>query len=151
MSDSSMSVRAMQTNDASQCAALDSVVNLTPWSENQFLESLDAGHVCVVSESNDVVSGFAVFSVVLEEAMLLCIAVNPDDQAKGLGTALLGNGLQRLKEQGALRCVLEVRESNKKAQAFYNKHSFSQIGLRKAYYPAIDGRENALVYERNDF
>jgi ribosomal-protein-alanine N-acetyltransferase len=51
-------------------------------------------------------------------------------------------------EQGAGKIYLEVRPSNTAARALYATHGFAEIGVRRDYYPAADGRENAIVMER---
>jgi len=49
---------------------------------------------------------------------------------------------------GAGKLFLEVRPSNDRAVALYRHFGFRQIGLRKAYYPAAIGREDALVFDK---
>ena len=49
---------------------------------------------------------------------------------------------------GALRLLLEVRPSNRQAIDFYRRFGFKQIGVRRAYYPAAAGREDALVFDK---
>ena len=46
---------------------------------------------------------------------------------------------------GATTLLLEVRPSNAKALAMYRHFGFAQIGVRRGYYPAASGREDALV------
>ncbi len=48
-------------------------------------------------------------------------------------------------ELGASTLLLEVRPSNEKALALYRHFGFQQIGVRRGYYPATGGREDALV------
>lgn len=115
-----------------------------PWSPGQFKDSL-AAHHCLVLEIDDVLVGFSIYSQVLDEFNLLDIAISPDYCQRGYGNYLLSAGLENCIKEQARQCYLEVRESNKSAIALYEKLDFMQIGLRKNYYPAIQGRENALI------
>lgn len=64
----------------------------------------------------------------------------------GLGRQLLNELITQLRQKGILTLWLEVRESNKKAQALYDSLGFNQVDIRKNYYPTLDGkRENAVV------
>ena len=49
---------------------------------------------------------------------------------------------------GARRMLLEVRPSNRQAVTFYLRSGFTQIGVRRGYYPAAAGREDALVFDK---
>lgn len=47
--------------------------------------------------------------------------------------------------RGAQHVFLEVRPSNLRAKALYSRFGFRQVAVRPGYYPAIAGREDALV------
>ena len=82
----------------------------------------------------------------LDEATLFNIAIDPQKQGLGLGRQLLNELITQLRQKGILTLWLEVRESNKKAQALYDSLGFNQVDIRKNYYPTPDGkRENAVV------
>ena len=90
--------------------------------------------------------GFAICQTVLDEATLFNIAIDPQKQGLGLGRQLLNELITQLRQKGILTLWLEVRESNKKAQALYDSLGFNQVDIRKNYYPTADGkRENAVV------
>ncbi|WP_233116823.1 ribosomal protein S18-alanine N-acetyltransferase [Aggregatibacter actinomycetemcomitans] len=92
------------------------------------------------------IDGFAICQTVLDEATLFNIAVDPQQQGLGLGRRLLSELMTQLKQKSILTLWLEVRESNKKAQALYDSLGFNQVDIRKNYYPTPDGkRENAVV------
>lgn len=108
-------------------------------------------HLCYVLESeNGGLKGVAVFQRVLDEAELLYIVINKEDQGQGLGWQFLTGLVDRLLEQGVATFFLEVRESNVAAQRLYQKLGFSQVGVRKNYYPqtALGPQESALLYQR---
>ncbi|CAA0124062.1 Ribosomal-protein-alanine acetyltransferase [Halioglobus japonicus] len=139
--------------DAQTLAAIDASVNIHPWSEAQFAAACTAseGNLswALVAEEKAVVVGFAVVSLVLDEATLLSIAVDPQRQRRGLGRALLLAALARAQSEGALRCLLEVRESNTAARVLYTASGFTLDGVRKNYYPCGDTREDALLMSKS--
>jgi ribosomal-protein-alanine N-acetyltransferase len=53
--------------------------------------------------------------------------------------------MQLARERGAQRIFLEVRPSNLAAKALYCRFGFRELAVRPGYYPALDGREDALV------
>ncbi len=93
----------------------------------------------------DQLIGFLIGEWVLDEATLINIAVMPDYQGQGVGKRLLGQFLSWAEEQFCRQVLLEVRVSNKGAIGLYQSFGFERIGVRKGYYPAVDGREDAWV------
>jgi ribosomal-protein-alanine N-acetyltransferase len=89
--------------------------------------------------------GFAAYRSVTEDAELLNLAVTPGQQRRGVGSALVRAGVERLREKGARRVWLEVRESNHGAREFYRRIGFVQQGRRPDYYN--DPCEDALLLE----
>jgi len=79
------------------------------------------------------------------EAHLLNLSVAAAHQHQGHGSALLADVLRLARELGARTLFLEVRPSNLGAQALYRRFRFRRVGLRRGYYPAQGGREDALV------
>lgn len=130
---------------------IEQQLQLTPWSERNFRDSLAAEHTLQIMRCDGVVAGYSVTMVVLDEAHLLNIGVAPPWQRRGLGAWLLGQVLSAARAQGA-RCVfLEVRASNLPALALYQRFGFQRIGQRKGYYalaPGVSEREDALVLQR---
>ena len=90
--------------------------------------------------------GFALFTLLDQEAELIKIAVSPKAQSKGLGTKLLETGMQEAEKQGVSHFFLEVRKSNEAAQKLYLRQGFKQTGERKDYYK--QPREDALIYSK---
>ena len=79
---------------------------------------------------------------------LLNIGVARQHQGKGLGARLLRHVMASAMHHGGLRMFLEVRPGNARAVDLYRQFGFRQIGRRKDYYPARDGREDALIFEK---
>jgi [ribosomal protein S18]-alanine N-acetyltransferase len=61
---------------------------------------------------------------------------------------LLEHLVERARSEGARVLYLEVRPSNRPALALYRRADFIRIGVRKSYYRAENGREDALVFAR---
>jgi ribosomal-protein-alanine N-acetyltransferase len=87
--------------------------------------------------------GYAGLWLMTDEAHITTIAVSPDYQGYGIGELLLLGLIERAQQIGARWLTLEVRVSNKVAQALYEKYTFKEMGLRRRYYS--DNNEDALV------
>jgi [ribosomal protein S18]-alanine N-acetyltransferase len=142
--------RPAAPGDAPALAALDRLVNPSPWSESQFSEvcapqaHAGTGRALVILADTQAL-GFVVFSRVLDEACIHNIAVDPSLQGGGMGRLLLGAALHQSLGEGATRCYLEVRASNGSARGLYEQLGFQLDGLRKNYYTTAAGREDALL------
>ncbi|MFN8901906.1 MAG: ribosomal protein S18-alanine N-acetyltransferase, partial [Lysobacteraceae bacterium] len=79
------------------------------------------------------------------EAHLLTLCIDPVQQGRGLGRRLLRRMIDLARWHMADRVFLEVRPSNPTAIALYRSEGFNEIGTRPRYYPAKDGREDAIV------
>lgn len=105
----------------------------------------------LVARENDAVLGFAAYSLVLDEATLLNLAVVAERRGQGVGQALLRDGDERLRRRGINRVLLELRRSNAAALHVYTKQGFSSDGRRAGYYPASnDGAaEDAVLMSKH--
>ena len=139
-----MIVRPLLPADLYALLALDAATNPHPWTAAQWQDSL-AQHLCLGLEDHGALSGLAVAMLLPDEAELLLIAVDPAQQGHGLGRELLAALRTELAAGKRQKLFLEVRASNLRAQQFYATAGLSEIGRRKNYYPAIDGREDALL------
>jgi ribosomal-protein-alanine N-acetyltransferase len=141
-------VRTAEMTDAIALAGLDKRVNPSPWSEQQFAVACEGERnreQILLVGSGGQMQGFVVYSQVLDEASIHNIAVNPGIQRRGLGELLLSTALTRVRDAGARRCFLELRASNEAAHSLYRKLGFQPDGLRKGYYQAASGREDAVL------
>lgn len=129
--------------------AMEVSANHFPWSLHQFHDSFSIGDFGWGIERANLLVAFALFSHVIDEATLLNIVVHPHWQRRGLARELLVHGLRQLSERGATRCLLEVRVSNLGAIALYSSLGFGVDGRRRDYYPAHNGREDALLMSRD--
>lgn len=116
-----------------------------PWTEGIMRDCLRARYSCWVYEAGDSVIGYGVLSVGAGEAHILNISVHPQYQGCGLGRELMVHLLELARSHGADTAFLEVRPSNRAAVHLYESLGFNQAGLRRDYYPAARGREDALI------
>lgn len=138
----------MNERDLDGVAALEASLQVFPWSRGNFTDSLQAGYsVWVLRLGGDLI-GFSVVMSVLDEAHLLNIGVAESYQGQGYGARLLRHAMECARLGGARTLFLEVRPSNERAVELYRHFGFRQIGLRKGYYPAIAGREDALIFDK---
>jgi ribosomal-protein-alanine N-acetyltransferase len=148
----SANVRLARTDDAELLVEIDGLVNASPWSPAQFevacASAMEASESVLVLEHGGRVCGFIIFSRVLDEVCIHNLAVHPAQQGEGFGRKLVVAALELAKQQGAGRCLLEVRASNTAARGLYEALYFHLDGVRKNYYRAATGREDALLMSR---
>jgi ribosomal-protein-alanine N-acetyltransferase len=120
-----------------------------PWSEGVFRDCIRTGHCCWLFESQGVIEAYGIMSVVLREAHLLNLCVRPRCQRRGLGRHMLMYLLSLAGRHRAETVLLEVRPSNRIALGLYQSLGFNEVGLRRAYYPAASGREDAVILARS--
>jgi [ribosomal protein S18]-alanine N-acetyltransferase len=140
-----VSFRAMQESDLDAVLAVEFAAFSHPWTRGIFLDCIKSGHECWLAFSGLQQVGHGVVSAAAGESHLLNITIKPESQGNGYGLALLEHLMSRARTRDAEVTFLEVRESNRSAAALYERFGFNEIGRRRNYYPAVGGREDALV------
>lgn len=135
----------MREADLDQVAAAEQALYEFPWTRGNFRDSLLAGYSAWVCRDGSVLAGYTVMVVCLDEAHLLNVSVLEAYQGQGLGRSILESLLAIAREGGAQQMYLEVRPSNERAQHLYRSMGFQPVGRRRGYYPAREGREDAIV------
>ncbi len=135
----------MRPEDLPAVSALEILSYEFPWSSGVFGDCLKVGHSCWVLCVDQAIAGYGILSTGAGEAHLLNLCVGPDYRSRGLGRHLLGRLLDVARWNRVERVFLEVRPSNLLAKALYESVGFKQIGVRPRYYPARNGREDAIV------
>lgn len=143
-----LEMRPMEEADVPDVLAVERAGYPHPWTDGIFRDCLRAGYCCWVLEVEGRMIGHGVLSVAVGEAHILNVCVHPDWQAKGFGRRILERMLRLAREHEADTAFLEVRVSNTVAQRLYESAGFNEIGLRRGYYPAHKGREDAVVYAK---
>ena len=138
-------LRPMVEEDLGAVMAIEARAYPFPWTLGIFRDCLRAGYpACVLAQERRVI-GYFLMSLAADEAHVLNVCIAPEQQGCGHGRKLLRSILQIARGRGAQRVFLEVRPSNTGAIALYFDIGFNEIGRRPRYYPASEGREDAVV------
>ena len=140
-------IRKMQQADVENVMAIEQEVVDFPWNYSIFSDCIKVGYGCWVLEDEAELLGYGLLSVAAAEGHILNLVIKSDRQHQGLGRRLLIHLVEQAKKLKAVSVYLEVRRTNEIAYNLYIKTGFIMIGERKDYYPAIDGREDALILE----
>ena len=139
--------RPMSLADVAAVAAVERASYAFPWSEGVFRDCVRVGYFCRVIEAAGEIGGYGIMSCGAGEAHILNICVRGDLRSGGVGRRLMTYLLERARELHMQDVFLEVRPSNGVAIRLYETLGFARVGLRKGYYQAAGGREDALVYK----
>ena len=140
-----LSIRVMADADVTGIMKIETRAYAFPWTAGIFRDCMGAGYCCYVLEKNADIVAYAVMSVAAKEAHILNICVSPDMREEGYGYALMDKLVALARQLHADMMFLEVRPSNEAARRLYDKLGFNEIGTRRNYYPAAQGREDALI------
>lgn len=140
-----MNLEPMLADDLPIIHGIEVTANQFPWSLKNFEDSLQAGYQGFVVRENQQIIAYALVQHVLDEAHLLNICVRPDRQGRGLGRQLLNTVIDAVSLRGSNLMLLEVRRSNRRAQELYLSAGFNEMAIRRGYYPAVQGREDAVL------
>ena len=138
-------LRPMTASDLDAIMAIERVNFPFPWTEGNFKDSMNSGYMCLVMEQGKQLMGYAILMMVLDEAHLLNISVAQSHQGQGWGRYLLVQMMEMGREKGGLNMFLEARPSNRSALGLYESMGFNEMGIRPGYYPAHNGREDAVL------
>lgn len=148
-SDEAPTLRPMREHDLTRLIEVEQRAYEFPWTLGIFGDCLRAGYCCWSLLLGERLIGYSIMVVTLDEAHILNICVDPDYQRRGFAQKLLDQLLQLALRHRASMVFLEVRPSNLAARQLYARNGFAQIAVRRNYYPAHEGREDALVLSRN--
>ena len=151
-------ISSLETTDLPAAYHIEQRAHAFPWSEKTFASNQGERYLNFQLTQNGKMAAFAITQVVLDEATLFNIAVDPDYQRQGLGRALLEHLIDELEKRTGYKIVgnklekrgvatlwLEVRASNAAAIALYESLGFNEATIRRNYYPTTDGREDAII------
>lgn len=140
-----IAIRAMRDDDVPLVAAVERGSYQFPWTEGIFRDCVRVGYLCRVVEVAGVVIGHGIVSAGAGEAHILNVCVRAEFRCRGVGRQLLRYLLERSRALGMAEAFLEVRPSNISAIRLYQSLGFEQVGVRRGYYQATNGREDAAV------
>lgn len=138
-------LRPMTVDDIPRVLEIERQSFRTPWPSDAYFHELKENRLAayIVAKVDDRLVGYAGMWVILDEAHITTIAVEPALRGQKVGERLLVGLIDAALERGARWMTLEVRKSNLTAQNLYRKYGFREIGTRKGYYS--DNREDAIV------
>ena len=136
----------MQPGDLDAVVAIERAIYSHPWTRGNFVDALRADYACWVWREAGALVGYYVLAAAVGEAHLLNFSIAATHQRRGCGSTLLERVIAQARELQARSVFLEVRPSNAGAQRLYQRFGFRRVALRRGYYPAHRGREDALVY-----
>lgn len=140
-------IRPMLEQDLTDVMLIESAAYPFPWTQSIFQDCFKKNYYNYILEDNQILVGYALMLIAHpSEAHILNICVHPDYQNCGYGRILLHYLLGVARQKSVEEILLEVRPSNKSAIRLYHNLGFNQIGVRRNYYPAKNGRENALMF-----
>jgi len=135
----------MREGDLAEVMAIENAIYSHPWTQGNFADSLRAGYECRTWRLAGELVGYFVLMAAAGEAHLLNLSIAEPHQRRGHGAALLQEAAGLARKLGAQNVFLEVRPSNRAAQDLYTRFGFRKVAVRRGYYPAHSGREDALV------
>ncbi len=138
-------LRPMEERDIAEVIEIERLAYAYPWSKGVMIDCLRIGYCAWVLEYEGLIGAYAFMTVAAGEAHLLNLCVKPRWQGMGFGRTLLAHLVDEVADRGAEVIFLEVRPSNEAARRLYAGAGFVEVGTRPGYYPAAEGREDALV------
>ncbi len=142
--DARFRIRSAALADSAALVAIERRCFSDPWSEPSFRESLASDLTFgLVAETDRGIAGYLIGREAAGSGEILNLAVAPEFRRRGIGGELLEVGLEAFQRRRAHEVFLEVRESNRSAQALYLARGFRPVGQRASYYR--NPREDALV------
>ena len=139
--------RRLSALDLDAVTAIEEAIYPHPWTRGNFRDSLTAGYHCWIVECGGDIAGYTVVAIAADEAHLLNLSVAAPWQRRGIGREAVNFVARLARDYGAGKILLEVRPSNIAALALYSSTGFSEIAVRRDYYPAGAGREDAVVLQ----
>ena len=143
--ESLLGFRPMLEEDLDQVMAIEETAYAFPWTMTIFQDCLRIGYCCWVLERDGRIIGYGVMSIAVGECHILNICVDPEYQNMGHGEMVLDYLLDLAQKHNADMAFLEVRPSNDVARRLYQNKGFDEVGMRRNYYPAMFGREDAVI------
>lgn len=146
----SLAFHKMRRRDLAAVLRIERQTFPEPWSTQVFASelALRRGRAYRVARLARQLVGYFGMMFTDEEAHITTIAVAPQFQGRGHGTALMLEVVRIALAEGADSLSLEVAAGNHRAQALYRRFGLAPIGIRKQYYPAT-GEDAIVMMVRN--
>ncbi|ENN94208.1 ribosomal protein S18-alanine N-acetyltransferase [Bartonella bovis] len=145
-------ITSLQTDDSALLHQIHQNCFIPAWEEQTFDtflkdNSIFGYKVCLINQPDQIL-GFCLCRLILDEAEIITIAVQPHYRKQGIGCLLIDSILCYLQHARATKLFLEVEETNLSALALYQYFEFKKIAKRLAYYQLPNGRKNAIIMQK---
>ncbi|WP_330982193.1 MULTISPECIES: ribosomal protein S18-alanine N-acetyltransferase [Enterobacterales] len=138
-------ISSLSQTDLPRAWQIEQRAHAFPWSEQTLASNQGERYLNLQLTVDGEMAAFAITQIVLDEATLFNIAVDPAFQRRGLGRELLEQVIDEVEKRGVVTLWLEVRASNVAAIALYESLGFNEATIRRNYYPTAEGREDAII------
>ncbi|MBB1198908.1 ribosomal-protein-alanine N-acetyltransferase [Enterobacteriaceae bacterium 89] len=138
-------ISSLSQTDLPRAWQIEQRAHAFPWSEQTLASNQGERYLNLQLTVDGEMAAFAITQIVLDEATLFNIAVDPAWQRRGLGRELLEQVIDEVEKRGVVTLWLEVRASNVAAIALYESLGFNEATIRRNYYPTAEGREDAII------
>ena len=153
-----LKIQRAEKTELSEIAALESKIFSDAWSEKSLEETWNQKNAEIFTaryrmeesdesiekpEESNKIAGYVIFYYVLDEGEIARIAVSPEARRQKTATRIYQRLEKFCEEKEITKIMLEVRESNEAARAFYSRCGFKEDGIRKNYYDTP--KENAVL------
>ncbi len=139
----------MHMSDLDEVMEIEQSLYEHPWSKSIFSDCIQVGYSCWTYKQSYQIQAYGVLSAGAGEAHILTLCVSKMFQRQGLGKLVLEHLVDLAIDHKADVLLLEVRPSNIAAVSLYQNYGFNEVGTRKNYYPAKNGREDAIIMARD--
>lgn len=140
-------VRQMKVEDAAAVAEMEHQIFPDSWSEKAIMESLENPKtICLVAEKVGKIVGYLIVYTAEDEADIARLATVQESRRFGVASELM-RALDVICWENQIQIILlDVREGNGDAKAFYAKNGFTQDGIRQNFYE--NPQEDAILMSR---
>lgn len=139
--------RNITERDIESVAALEQKVFSDAWTSQGIRGTMEQSQAfIVVAEFDGELVGYCIVYYVLDEGEIARIAVDENVRRQGVGRGLLDYVCKCCRQKKIERLLLDVRESNSGARAFYQRYGFKEDGIRKDFYE--QPKENAVLMSK---
>lgn len=140
-------VRTLKIEDAAAVAEIEHQTYSDAWSEKGVMETIqNPNTLCLAAEKSGKIIGYLLVYTAVDEAEIARVTTIKEVRRHGIATGLLDVLLQYCKKQKIEKVLLDVRENNKDARAFYEKYGFTIDGVRPGFYD--NPKEDAVLMSR---
>lgn len=146
-----LTVAALEHADLAAVLEIERVQFDDPWSLQVLRDELDdASRRYTKAVRDDALVGYLGLMVVTSEgeAHVNTLATAPEEEGRGVATALLLDALRAVVGLGVRDVTLEVASRNLRAQRLYTRFGFAPVGIRRGYY-ARSGDDAVVMWVRD--